>query len=235
MIESILCWNCRGAKSDGFVRELKELNRLHQPTNITIVEPKISGVEANTICRKLGKSHWLRSEASGFSGGVWVLWNEEEIKLVPRAVHRSFVHAEVVSEGGKCWDLVAVYASPNPGVRKSLWNSLSNLAITRPWVIIGDFNCVLSSEERSPEGRTSSSFINWVEQMNLIDLGFEGPRFTWHHGVSMENRRPARLDRSLCDTGWRSLFPSAHVKHLIHSHSDHCPILLNLEEGGGAV
>lgn len=63
-----------------------------------------------------------------------------------------------------------------------------------------------------------------------MDLGFVGAAHTWNYGVSTETRRSARLDRALCDDSWRRLFPSAIVRHLAHSHSDHCPLLLELAE-----
>lgn len=97
-----------------------------------------------------------------------------------------------------------------------------------PWLLIGDFNCKLRAKERSTMGGTSSCFQNWVMSRALIDLGFIGPPFTWSHGKTVETRRAARLDRGLCDDGWRHLFPNACVKHLPHVWSDHCPILLHL-------
>lgn len=45
-------------------------------------------------------------------------------------------------------------------------------------------------------------------------------------------RRFAHLDRALCDASWRHLFSAALVRHLPHSHGDHCPLLLELEEVG---
>lgn len=115
--ESLLCWNCRGAKSGDFLRELKEFQKVYKPVIIVLIELKISGIEAHTVCRRIGKSHWFRSEATGFSGGIWLLWNDNDISVSLRYAHKLFLHAAVVSAGGKAWDLIAVYASPNPRMR----------------------------------------------------------------------------------------------------------------------
>lgn len=64
----------------------------------------------------------------------------------------------------------------------------------------------------------------------MIDLGFVGARFTWSHGTSEEGRRSAWLDRAMGEDKWRRLFPTAKVIHLQHAHSDHCPLLLELDE-----
>lgn len=88
---------------------------------------------------------------------------------------------------------------------------------------------MLSGEERSSGTGASSGFGSWVEDRGPVDLGCIGSRFTWHYGTRAETRRAARLDRALCCSGWRRAFSNATVSHLNHSHSDHCPILLELE------
>lgn len=72
------------------------------------------------------------------------------------------------------------------------------MVIDGPWMIVGDFDFVLNSDERSSEGWASSCFANWVTRRGLIDMGYLGCRFTWHHGGSLETRRSARLDKGLC-------------------------------------
>lgn len=128
------------------------------------------------------------------------------------------------------WEMTSVYASPNPLKRWQLWPRLDELRIEGPWLILGDFNCVLDDAERSSNREASISFQSWVTKKGLVDLGYEGAAFTWNHGRSSETRRAARLDRALCDDSWRRLYPAAMVRHLPHAHSDHCPLLVELEE-----
>lgn len=40
-----------------------------------LIERRINSESADAVSRSLGKNRWVRSEASGFSGGVWVLWD----------------------------------------------------------------------------------------------------------------------------------------------------------------
>lgn len=47
--------------------------REHMPSIIVLIEPRINGEVADVVCKKLGKKTWIRSEAFGFSDGVWVL------------------------------------------------------------------------------------------------------------------------------------------------------------------
>lgn len=128
--------------------------------------------------------------------------------------------------------MTAVYAPPNARRRISFWERIDEVRFEHLWLIIGDFNCVLLNEERSSKQEASMSFQDWVSRNGLIDLGYVGVVFTWSHGESTATRWAARLDRALFDDPWRRLFPTALVRHLTHSHSDHCPLLWELEDGG---
>lgn len=74
----------------------------------------------------------------------------------------------------------------------------------------------------------STCFQSRVATGELIDMGFIGAKYTWSHGNSPEVRKMARPDRALCCADWRRMYPMATVRHLSHSHSDHCPMLVEL-------
>lgn len=79
--------------------EIKEYKRLYSLAIIIHVEPKISGTLADEVCKKIGQNRWIRSESTGFSGGIWVLWNEEEVEVKLSYAHTSFLHAVVTTSG----------------------------------------------------------------------------------------------------------------------------------------
>lgn len=103
---------------------------------------------------------------------------------------------------------------------------LNEITTANRWLAMGDFNCVLRGVEKSSGDGVSRGFVNQVEHLGLIDLGYMGHNFTWNHGSNVESRRFARMDRTLCSNSWRCLFNRACVKHLHHAHSDHFPLLL---------
>lgn len=188
---------------------MRECDRLYRPTILILLEPRISGTSTDEVCRRLGKSRWIRSEATGYSGGVWLLWDGDTIDVKLIHVHKFFVHVAITLGSGKCWMLTDVYASPNANIRRHLWSTLNKLYIEGSWLLMGDFNCVLRGEERSSGAGVSDSFVSWVAKRGLVDLGCTGHKFTWTHGVEVQNRRSA------------------------HSYSDHCPLLLQLNPGLG--
>lgn len=118
----------------------------------------------------------------------------------------------------------SIYAGPVANIHKYIWGN--EMKVVHPWLVIGDFNCLLRGDECSSWREVSSCFVDWVELRGLINLGYSGLTFTWNHGMNIATRVSARLDRGLCDIERRRQFPSVSIKHLVLSYSDHCPILL---------
>lgn len=87
----IFCWNCHGAKSDKVLREFKEFKRTNMPVLVILLEPMISEANANEVFKKFGKTRRICSEADSFSGGIWVVWDDKEIKIKTEVCH--FFHS----------------------------------------------------------------------------------------------------------------------------------------------
>ncbi|XP_058009719.1 uncharacterized protein LOC131183256 [Hevea brasiliensis] len=98
-----------------------------------------------------------------------------------------------------------VYASPIPSVRKLLWDKLLDISqcCSGPWCVAGDFNALLSNDEKKGGSDRNSAYCNffwcWFDSAGKINLGFTGAKFTWRKGLLFE-----RLDRALCNKVWDS-------------------------------
>ncbi|XP_019153844.1 PREDICTED: uncharacterized protein LOC109150389 [Ipomoea nil] len=225
-----------GAGGKPFRRALLHLLKTHKPCILGLFEPKVSGSQANKICSNLGFSDWIRIEAVGFSGGIWVFW-KDVFKVTVSFTHPQFILLQVSQPGQDPWNLAAVYASPAHHLRRRLWTDLTHASrgIQGPWLVAGDFNTVVSREETknyvSFSAQRSSEFVNWINDEGLVDLGFSGPKLTWVKDGSTTTIKGARLDRAMCNLEWRARFPDAAVSHLARLASDHAPILLKLDGG----
>lgn len=67
-----------------------------------------------------------------------------------------------------------------------------------------------------------------LNNCEFIDLGFSGPHFTWSNLRQADDLNRERIDRAVANAAWKCNFPDTEVTHLPRVHSDHCPILLNL-------
>lgn len=230
----ILIWNCQGAASREVGRTLKEMIWIHKPQVLGLLEPKISGYKADEVCKKLVFEDWIRVEALGFSGGIWVLWRSSIHVNVIRT-HTQFIFLQVKEGIKEPWNLAVVYGSPSYGLRNRLWRDLriQSMDVSGPWIAAGDFNAVVSEAEVSDPAKfkhnKSVRFRDWIFDQGLIDMGFEGPRLTWRRGSEDTIIKGARLDRVLANGDWCMRFQNTSVKHLPMLHSDHSPLLINLD------
>lgn len=56
----------QGCEKQGVLDGMKEWGRVHKPSLIILLEPRIGGEVADEVCRKQGKTHWIRAKAIGF-------------------------------------------------------------------------------------------------------------------------------------------------------------------------
>ncbi|KAI9108458.1 hypothetical protein K1719_020649 [Acacia pycnantha] len=228
-MEEFLVWNSRGAASKGVASVIRDIKFRHKLDMIVQLEPRISG-----MLKSWGFRCSVRQEAEGFSGGIWILWNAEELVVDVRIMNEQFIHCKL-SLGGTEMLLTAVYASPMETKRAQLWEVLYNLAceVSEPWILAGDFNDIRTPMEQQGGGRVSETrchrFNDWIEDCNLIDIEAQGPLFTWK-GPKWEGleRVYKRLDRCLCSYSWQEKFEEDEISVLLRVVSDHHPLLIKL-------
>lgn len=61
-----------GCNIEIFFRVLTDMLRYHKPDVLGLLEPKVSGSQADDICEKLGLRNWIRVESVGFNGGIYM-------------------------------------------------------------------------------------------------------------------------------------------------------------------
>ncbi|WCJ44200.1 RNA-directed DNA polymerase (reverse transcriptase)-related family protein [Euphorbia peplus] len=136
---------------------------------------------------------------------------------------------QVSFPGSDYFLFTAVYGSPSPVRRQTLWDGLTDISSQAkgPWVLAGDFNAILSTEDRRGGSDRRSGgcphFQNFMNATSLIDLGFSGPHFTWKRGLLLQ-----RLDRAIGNCAWLQKFPNTVISHLQRIKSDHRPILFSV-------
>ncbi|XP_021812414.1 uncharacterized protein LOC110755503 [Prunus avium] len=74
-------WNVRGAACTSFQNNVAELIRGNRLDLLFICEPRISGKKALDMIKSLGFSSYEIVDPVGFSGGLWLLWNDTKSML----------------------------------------------------------------------------------------------------------------------------------------------------------
>lgn len=226
----IICWNVRGAACAKFRPTMMELIHNHHVDMLFLCEPRISRKKAADTVKSLGFPCYEIVDSVGFSGGLWLLWKDVNINIEILGTTDQSITACVTSTGKNPWLLTTIYASPSGPKREKLWDYLNFVSSCHqlPWVLAGDFNELLHVEDKLGGALSirHKGFRKWFDNNAMVDIGFYGPKYTWTN-----KRVSERLDRAICNMGWRRLFAEAHVKHLSRTKSDHNPIKLCLKSG----
>ncbi|GMI95338.1 hypothetical protein HRI_003203100 [Hibiscus trionum] len=233
----LLSWNVRGLGKPRTVRRLRHMLRDLKPDVIFFIETMVHENKMANIRRSFGYPNGIDVSSVGRSGGLSIGWkNSCNVNL------RSFSarHIDVLFNGdsdGCHWRCTGFYGAPEEANRLESWNLLRGLndCPETPWLIIGDFNEIMYSFEKQG-GRVRSErqmerFRSMIEDCSLDDLDYLGTWFTWQKGRMADNNIRERLDRGLANSFWRDLFPDFSLKHLSHTFSDHCPLLLDTNKG----
>lgn len=119
-----------------------------------------------------------------------------------------------------------------------LWGQLNEVisGVVGPLVIGGDFNTIVRVDERAGGSGTPSTdslaFGDWINENSLIDMGFNGKKFTWKRGHVLDSFVAKRLDRVLCCAQARLRWQEAIVTHLPFLSSNHSPLYVQLTPAG---
>ncbi|XP_058096321.1 uncharacterized protein LOC131241982 [Magnolia sinica] len=177
---------------------------------------------------------WVPLNASGSSGGIILAWKTSKWELQSSSVGSFSISAILKDKcSSLCCLVSSVYGPNSDNIRKDFWNELTSIrhSFPGPCCFVGDFNVIRFAEEHSRKRRVSSAmeeFSDWIQSHELVDLPLFGARFTWSNG--RQTPIQSRLDRFLLSTDWLEAFPAASQLALPRITSDHCPILLSLED-----
>ena len=98
---------------------------------------------------------------------------------------------------------------------------------------MGDFNEIVNLSEKKkgasihPRGQMEE-FLYALEDAQLNDLGFKGPKFTWNNGRPERDHTIERLDKAVANLEWFDMWRDASVEVNGCCSSDHLPLLLIL-------
>ena len=207
----LLSWNVRGA-NDSFKRKvIKSVVRKQKVDLLCIQETKIQDL-SNRVVRSLRSGRflgWKALDAFGSVGGLLIFWDKRSQEMLEWEEGQFSISRFRNVENWVVWVFTGVHGPFTKEERECLWKETGAIRgiWEEPWCLGGDFNIILSQNERSRQGRITSAmrrFAQVVDELGLVDLQMQGGSFTWSGGLNNQSR--ARLDRFLVTPCWLDQF-----------------------------
>ncbi|KAM6554157.1 hypothetical protein CsatB_014919 [Cannabis sativa] len=177
---------------------------------------------------------WCFSSNIAWHAGrkIVIAWNllrfiVDIIRCTSQVMHLRIVTADGIFDSY----LTVVYASNSRIERRELWRDVCELAPIGKWCLMGDFNEILSKEERighRVKSNPDDHFLNCVNQCQLKDVKFSGNFFTWSNKQHGEDRIYFKIDRILANQSWLNAYENAEATFLNEELFDHSPKVLTL-------
>jgi exonuclease III len=151
-----ISWNIRGLNGRSKQRILRECIKTENPDILLLQETKCSGREAESIFRSSWRDgEFLFQDSVGAAGGLAILWNPQTVTLFhPFSTKDTLTAYFKVTASSKEGAITNVYGPQSIQDKESFIQHLlyvQTLLHTPHWIIGGDFNMILTLEEKTEE------------------------------------------------------------------------------------
>lgn len=224
-----LIWNIRSVNTQKAFTRLVTLQKRYHFTFIGLMEPFQENSTIDEYRRRLN----IKDAVANCAGKIWA-FTEDFIHMVVLRDEEQQLTIQLTNQETDILVVVTlVYAKCNQQERLCLWESLIDMAqtIQHPWLIGGDFNVIVSEEEKlgglPVTVAETEDFKHCINLCGMEDPGFKGSKYTWWNGRTDAECIFERLDRLLCNDRLQELFQVLEVEHLFRSGSDHSPLQIH--------
>lgn len=225
---NVLYWNARGFANEDTQRALRNLVHVHKPIIVCIAEPfvLIYAIPAS-FWRSLNLVPFATNDRGSQDPNLWLLCHVDiRPSLLASSAQQVSIYCSI--DGVSCY-LTAVYAKTTIAGRRLLWQDLVSIQASHvhgPWLVLGDFNCVLGAHEKRggnlPNATSCYEFQQMCSSCNLLNIDTIGAAFTWTN-----RRTEVRLDRALGNLEWFDAWANFECRTLTKAFSDHYPIMVS--------
>ncbi|XP_063950151.1 uncharacterized protein LOC135152905 [Daucus carota subsp. sativus] len=237
-MDKLAFWNVRGFNQPSKRKEVADLILDNQVGLCALIETHVAKGRVNNVFNRMFRGwDWLSNSEHCLKGCRIVIgWNPLLFDVLEILSTDQVIHCVVTElESKNSFHCSIVYAANDHVIRRDLWHSLcsySMLTATSPWVVMGDFNAMLSDSEmqggvdsRSPAVQEFKDCVNYIEVQDIV---YSGIHFTWTgapHGVGVVKK----LDRVMANLSFLQKFFGVNTKFLPRGVSDHSPAIVDLK------
>ena len=231
-------WNIRGLNDPLKQREVRSFVKSHALDFICLVQTRVRASNRDRIFSSLFPGWSLfHNYEHALLRRIWICGNPAKVSIdiIYSMDQAMLCHITVLDSNISFWFSV-VYASNNYMDRRVLWRHLlwcDPLVGQHPWMIMGDFNTTRFNNEKSGGNMLNDTAMNDFHEclfsLELADVPFLGPLYTWMNRQAGDNFIARKLDRCLQNECSLDMFPNAFTEVLPSGLSDHCPLVTSLK------
>lgn len=233
----VLCWNVRGCNKPFKQKEIRIFLQSNKVDVAFLLKTRVKVENAQKIVNKICRGWQLfHNYDSARNERIWCCLNPKSVKLRVLDEHEQALQCEIVDVyTGRVQQFIAIYALNTPEQRISLWGFIEGKyqQAQGPLVMGGDFNAILSSDDRFQGNPVTQSdiedFQHCIQHNELQEIRAIGPQFTWTNNQVVECRILSNIDRCFANTQWFVEYSNVVVERLEKNISDHCPQILKFE------
>lgn len=225
----LFAWNIRGINNSVKRRGFRKWIRKYNPLFGCLIETHVQRKNVDSTMKNILPGWSLESNYE-FSdlGKIWLVWDPSvQVRVITKSLQMITCTIKLPFQATEI-GVSMVYGSNCRKERRLLWDELETLSASSqlcglPWIVLGDFNEIVSPTERSSADQFYTSrgmrdFRECLERSSLADLHFSGHNFTWFNGSISK-----KLDRILCNEDWVEQFPNSIGVFGEPGISDHSP------------
>lgn len=192
----ILLWNVRGCNKPFKQKEIRVFLHTKKVDVAVLLETRVKKEKAQKIVSKIGKG-WkgINNYGTTVNGKIWVIWNPSTAHVQLHEEHEQALHCSVIDvHTGKTQQLIVVYALNTNEQRKKLWEFVVRkvLQILGPLVMGGDFNAILSVDDRFQGNPIFAveieDYTKCIQDCELQEIQAVGAHFTWTNNQEGDHR-----------------------------------------------
>uniref|UniRef100_A0A803NVH0 Reverse transcriptase domain-containing protein n=1 Tax=Cannabis sativa TaxID=3483 RepID=A0A803NVH0_CANSA len=198
------------------------------------MESKLNIGVVSKFRTKFNFSNGLEVPRVGLSGGLLLLWKDDvNVNVLNYGIN--FIDCYVSTIDGPLFHFPGFYGAPATSQRPFTWQILKRLKDTAPlmpWLVMGDFNEVLSHTDKLGGPLRCDiqieNFRKAIDHCGLHDISFSGARYIWHNNCVNGTNVKERLDYAFTNNAWLPDFGADEVTHLDFFKSDHRALLVSV-------
>lgn len=180
------------------------------------------------------KYEYLEVKENNSAGGIPTLWDPQKFGILDVEASRNYLSLVCQPVGDKqIYIITNVYGPQKQADKLKLLTSQGDIRERHPnmpWIIVGDFNMIISLLEKKGGtrqlSRDSIAFQNFIMNMGLVDTETINGTFTWNNKRGGASQVDSKLDRFIVSEDLLLTGPAMTASILPFGGSYHWPVQL---------